>query len=75
MLSFIVDIPRWSLYYFIEINRPSIIRVCVEVDVLKSITKRVWIGCGNSGFWQDVLVKDKPKCYKNCANKRGKAKD
>ncbi|MDD0213388.1 DUF4283 domain-containing protein, partial [Shigella flexneri] len=34
------------------LTRPSIARVCIEIDLLKEPPKRVWIMAGKEGFWQ-----------------------
>lgn len=42
-----------------NLTRPSVTRVCREVDLLKQLPQHTWIGIGEvSGFWQDV-------CYEN----------
>ncbi|XP_052298563.1 uncharacterized protein LOC127902725 [Citrus sinensis] len=38
-----------------SVNRPSVARVLVEYDVSKPLLPRIWIGEGESGFWQDVV--------------------
>lgn len=35
-----------------NLTRPSVARICIEVNHLKNLPKRIWIGTGsNSGFW------------------------
>lgn len=36
-----------------EIFKPSIAKVCVQIDLLKELTLRVWLKCGDviSDFW------------------------
>ena len=33
-----------------SLSRPSVARVCVEVNLLCNLPKRVWIGHGDNGF-------------------------
>lgn len=33
-----------------SLSRPSVARVCVEINLLKPLAKRIWIGQGDSGF-------------------------
>lgn len=37
-----------------NLSRPSVAHICVEVDLLKDLPKRLWIGQGDSGFWQPI---------------------
>ena len=39
-----------------NLSRPSVVRVCVEVDLLHSLPSRVWFGTENSNerFWQSL---------------------
>lgn len=50
------------------VDRPSVARVCVEMDLVKKFPLRVWIGSGFSGYWQNVVYEKVPsyctKCYK-----------
>lgn len=36
------------------LSRPSVARVCIEIDLKKLLPKRVWVYCGSDfeGFWQ-----------------------
>lgn len=44
-----------------NMTRPSVARVCVELDLLTPFPQRIWIGIGsNRGFWQNVLYEDLP---------------
>lgn len=44
-----------------NLSRPSVTRICVEVDLLKSLLARIWIGTGGStNFWQRVCYEDLP---------------
>lgn len=45
----------------LELGRPSVARVLVEIDVSQQMKKRVWIGDEeNSGFWQVVEYENWP---------------
>ena len=48
------------------LGRPSIVRVCIEIDLLQKFPSRIWIGCGNSGFWQQVSYENVPKYCTVC---------
>ncbi|XP_027157348.1 uncharacterized protein LOC113758825 [Coffea eugenioides] len=38
------------------VSRPSVARVCVEVDLLKPLCTRVWVAVeGEAGFWQQFV--------------------
>lgn len=39
-----------------EFKRPSIAKVCVQVDITKSLPHRIWLECGEKmpGFLQEV---------------------
>lgn len=52
-----------------ELNRPSLARVCVEVDLKSKLPNRVWIGCGEWGFWQEVCYEHLPKYCIYCSKK------
>ena len=43
-----------------SLSRPSVARVCIEVNFLRNLPKRVWIGNGESGFWQAVTYEKLP---------------
>ena len=50
--------------------RPNVARVCVEVDLLKSLPSRVWVDMGDGdGFWQPLIPESLPKycgfCYRH----------
>ncbi|XP_027174247.1 uncharacterized protein LOC113773842 [Coffea eugenioides] len=48
-------------------SRPNVARVCVEVDLLKSLPSRVWIAFGERmGFWQPLIPKNLPKYCEHC---------
>lgn len=39
-----------------NIKRPSLAKICVEIDLLKSLPSRVWLECGDviPGFWLEI---------------------
>ena len=39
----------------VTLNQPLVARILVKCDVAKTLSKRVWIGEGEQGFWQDCL--------------------
>ena len=48
-------------------TRPSVARVCVEVDLLKPICSRVWVAVeGEGGFWQNIVLENTPKYCSAC---------
>ncbi|XP_027184115.1 uncharacterized protein LOC113782422 [Coffea eugenioides] len=48
-------------------TRPSVARVCIEVDLLKELPPRVWIQVGEGhGFWQPLIPENLPKYYGHC---------
>ncbi|XP_027060814.2 uncharacterized protein [Coffea arabica] len=48
-------------------TRPSVARVCVELDLLKPICSRVWVAVeGESGFWQQIVIEDLPSYCTKC---------
>lgn len=48
------------------LSRPSVARVCVEVDLLKDLPKRIWLGVDDSGFFQRVTYEDLPNYCTQC---------
>ena len=50
-----------------SLSRPSIARVCVEVNLLCNLPKRVWIGHGDNGFWQSVTYEALPSYCTTCS--------
>ncbi|XP_071922584.1 uncharacterized protein [Coffea arabica] len=43
-------------------SRPSVARVCVEVDLQRELPERVWISVGDRmGFWQVLMAENLPK--------------
>lgn len=50
-----------------NLSRPSVTRICAEVDLLKSLLARIWIGTGGStNFWQRVCYEDLPSYCNHC---------
>ncbi|KAK6919812.1 protein of unknown function DUF4283 [Dillenia turbinata] len=49
-------------------TRPSVARVCVEVDLFKPIPQRVWVDMigESSGFWQPIIADYIPKYCTSC---------
>ncbi|XP_071909867.1 uncharacterized protein [Coffea arabica] len=48
-------------------TRPSVARVCVEVDVVKPVVLRVWVAIeGETDFWQRIVTKDMPSYCSIC---------
>ena len=49
-------------------TRPSLARVCVELDVAKVVIPRVWVAVeGESGFWQRIVPENMPPYCSYCA--------
>lgn len=34
-----------------NLTRPSVARVCVEMDLLKKFPSRIWLVSGSNGYW------------------------
>lgn len=49
-----------------NLTRPSVARVCMEMDLLKKFPHRIWLECGVNGFWQPVTYEKVPKYCTNC---------
>lgn len=47
-------------------NRPSVARILVEYDISQPLLPRIWIGEGDSGFWQDVIFENVPAYCSSC---------
>ena len=48
-------------------TRPSVARVCVEVDLLKPLCLRVWVAVeGATGFWQNIVPDALPAYCAGC---------
>ncbi|XP_077218841.1 uncharacterized protein LOC143853027 [Tasmannia lanceolata] len=55
------------------LSRTNVARICVEVNLLKKLPRRVWIGIGGRGgrgFWQHVRYETLPSFCLNC-NQQG----
>ncbi|CAH9086538.1 unnamed protein product, partial [Cuscuta epithymum] len=46
--------------------RPSLARVCVELDLTKEMPSKVWIQTGKTGFTQSVIYENKPQYCLSC---------
>lgn len=46
--------------------RPSMARVCVEIDLLKPRPNRIWLGMGAGGKWQKIIYERVPKFCSHC---------
>ncbi|XP_043717831.1 uncharacterized protein LOC122665759 [Telopea speciosissima] len=51
----------------INCTRTVAARVCVEIDLRKSLPDRVWIGYGSGGFYQKVLYERLPSYCTHCS--------
>lgn len=41
-----------------NLSRPSVARICLEIDLLKPLPKRIWIGTGsNTGFGRVLCMR------------------
>lgn len=50
----------------VNLCRPSIARICGEIDLMKDLPSRVWIGPGdNKGFWPQIIYEDLPSYCTN----------
>ncbi|KAG9444330.1 hypothetical protein H6P81_015670 [Aristolochia fimbriata] len=49
-----------------KLTRTNVARVCMEVDLVKELPKRVWIGIGDGGFWQEIQYEKLPSYCKIC---------
>lgn len=49
-----------------SVNRPSVARVLIEYDISKPLVPRIWIGEGDSGFWQSVVFEKIPAYCTSC---------
>lgn len=51
----------------VSLSRPSVARVCVELDLLKTLPSRVWIVMGaGEGFWQPLVAESLPLYCSHC---------
>lgn len=49
------------------LSRPSIARVYIEIDLLKTSLACVWIGLASgNGIWQDISYEDVPPFCSGC---------
>src|SRR4051812_26103252 len=50
-----------------EVSRPSVVRICAEIDLLSELPARVWVDCEDyGGFWQDVVYEKLPLYCNHC---------
>ncbi|XP_077245297.1 uncharacterized protein LOC143885156 isoform X2 [Tasmannia lanceolata] len=49
-----------------NLTRTNVARICVEVNLLMKLPRRVWIGVGKGGFWQDIRYSKLPSYCSNC---------
>ena len=49
-----------------SLNRPSVARVLIEYDISQPLLPRIWIGEGESGFWQDIIFERVPQYCGAC---------
>nr|XP_027093796.1 uncharacterized protein LOC113714202 [Coffea arabica] len=48
-------------------TRPSVVRVCVEIDVAKIVVPRIWVAVeGELGFWQRIVPDNMPSYCSSC---------
>lgn len=50
----------------LSLSRPSVARICVEIDLRNPLPSRIWIGLGQSGFWQPVSYENLPEYCFDC---------
>src|SRR4051812_13507762 len=50
-----------------DLSRPSVARICVEIDLLKKLPTTVRLDCeAPEGFWQEVIYEKLPSYCKTC---------
>ncbi|XP_068658207.1 uncharacterized protein [Aristolochia californica] len=49
-----------------NLSRTDVARIWIEVDLSKELPKKMWIGIGNSGFWQAITYKNLPSYCTHC---------
>lgn len=51
-----------------ELKRPSLAKICVQVDLLKKLPHRVHLDCGEElpPFWQEIVYEKLPKYCAHC---------
>ena len=58
------------------LSRPSVARVCVEVDLLKDLPSRIWVQLGKGhGFWQPLNPENLPKYCCQCYHQSHEEED
>lgn len=48
------------------VTRPTVARILIEYDIATALIPRIWIGEGESGFWQDVIFENVPDYCTAC---------
>lgn len=50
----------------VELSRPSVAKVSVQIDLLKKFPSKIWLECGDSipEFWQPIVYDKIPKYFK-----------
>ena len=63
----VVGVPLLVDAATMAISRPSVARVCVEMDLMMPRPSRVWIGNGtHEGFWQELVPENLPSYGSHC---------
>ncbi|XP_071940756.1 uncharacterized protein [Coffea arabica] len=47
--------------------RPSVARICIDLDISRELPSRIWIGTGSNGFWQRVAYENLPAYCSLCS--------
>ncbi|KAM7488095.1 hypothetical protein LguiB_025579 [Lonicera macranthoides] len=55
-ISGLIGLPLKTDAATASITRPSVARICVEMNLLQKFPSRVWIGTGFRGFWQPLSL-------------------
>ncbi|CAH9068787.1 unnamed protein product [Cuscuta epithymum] len=50
----------------LRLSRPSMARICVELDVSVNLPSKIWIGNGSNGFFQNVTYEEVPLFCNGC---------
>nr|XP_027060691.1 uncharacterized protein LOC113687226 [Coffea arabica] len=49
-----------------SLSRPSVARICNDLDIFKGLPVRIWNGAGVHGFWQRVTYENLPSYCSTC---------
>ncbi|KAM7485012.1 hypothetical protein LguiA_001021 [Lonicera macranthoides] len=60
-ISGLIGLPLKTDAATASLTRPSVARICVEMNLLQKFPSRVWIGTGFRGFWQPLEYEHVPK--------------